>query len=72
MVHPPGKKHPDGRKVSQVYRKPKGGTAAVRVDVCAHGELPTTALKGQALGPHDRLPCADSRFGNDGESAEFS
>ena len=47
IVHPRGKKHPDGRKVLQVYRKPKGSTVPVRVNVCALGELPITALKGQ-------------------------
>jgi integrase len=29
-----------------VYRKPKGGTAPVRVNICEVGELPMTALKG--------------------------
>ena len=47
MVYPPGRKHTDGLKVLQVYRKPKGGTAPVRVKVCNLGELPMTALKGQ-------------------------
>ena len=47
MVYPRGSKHPDGLKVLQVYRKPKGSRRAVRVKVCNLGELPMTALKGQ-------------------------
>ncbi|MCU0833706.1 MAG: site-specific integrase [Chromatiaceae bacterium] len=46
-VYPPGKKYPDGLKVLQIYKKPKGGTAPVRVNVCRLGELPLTGLKGQ-------------------------
>jgi integrase len=47
IVHPAGKAHPEGLKVLQVYRKPKGGNAPIRVKVCNLGELPMTALKGQ-------------------------
>jgi hypothetical protein len=46
IVHPRGQKYPEGRKVLQVYRKPKGGTVPVRVNVCKLGELPLSALKG--------------------------
>lgn len=47
IVHPKGKKYPEGRKVLQVYRRPKGNQAPARVNVCILGELPMTALKGQ-------------------------
>jgi len=45
-LFPPGKKYPDGLKMLQVYRKPKGGASPVRVRICKLGELPMTALKG--------------------------
>ncbi|UHD15732.1 tyrosine-type recombinase/integrase [Thiocapsa bogorovii] len=47
-VSPPGRKYPDGRRVLQVYGRAKGITAPIRVTICEVGELPLTALKGQA------------------------
>ena len=46
-VFPPTKRHPNGNRILSVYRKPKGGTVAVRVNICSVGELPMTALKGK-------------------------
>jgi integrase len=47
-VSPPGRKYPNGRRVLQVYGRAKGIPAPIRVTICEVGELPLTALKGQA------------------------
>lgn len=56
VVHPTGKRHPDGRRVLQVYARAKGIAAPIRVNICEVGELPMTALKGQ---PSVRSRAAD-------------
>ncbi|CRI63733.1 putative Site-specific recombinase, phage integrase family protein [Thiocapsa sp. KS1] len=47
-VSPPGSRYPNGRRILQVYGRAKGITAPIRVTICEVGELPLTALKGQA------------------------
>ena len=47
LVYPESSKNPDGLKVLQVRRCPRGSRNAVRVKVCNLGELPMTALKDQ-------------------------
>lgn len=47
-VSPAGSKYPNGRRVLQVYGRAKGIAAPIRVTICEVGELPLTALKGQA------------------------
>ncbi|EIC23289.1 tyrosine-type recombinase/integrase [Thiorhodovibrio frisius] len=48
VVHPSGQRYPNGRRVLQVYARAKGIAAPVRVNICEVGELPMTALKGDA------------------------
>jgi len=47
VVHPAGKRYPTGRRMLQVYARAKGIATPIRVNICAAGELPITALKGK-------------------------